>query len=786
MQKELKVLSLAIAIALSQQAVVAEEESKDNKDDNVVTIVSQKRVQDEVTVPISVSSIGAEELQFNGANDLNDLSNLAPNFSTNSQEGYQAAIYMRGVGTWSRNIGFDTRVGVYLDGVYLGQSSALNQAMMNLDAAEIVRGPQGTLFGKNTVAGAVNLISKKPSTEGFEGRFGVEFGNFNMLQFSTDLNIPLGDGTAMQISAQDDSVDGQYYNLFNGNELGGRDTTSGRLQITHDFSDKLNMYLSYDESTSEGSWVQGEALSDTFGQFPVESDPLLALAAGPLVGQIAEPYVVLTNVDSANGYDNKGANVTLEYTTDDNAIIRSITAKRESENLYINDTDYSPFSFLKIQFDDRYKTTTQEFQYISEDNDEFEYLFGIYYYDQEGKTERDAIPGNDIALLNTAFGLPCIGTVDILNPLSYCLEGDKTVFNRGVVDVVSWAGYTNMSYAIGEDTHLDFGLRFTSEEKKAFYQLGTEDGGVNGIIFGVANGQVVDKFSDDFVSHNIGIRTVVDDTNYYAKWSTGFKSGGYNLDFIDQFALNEKARFFKETVDSYELGMKGRYMDNDLKFTAAIFYSEYEDYQVNQFLALGPNASTISIRNVPSATTKGLELGVDYNLNENMTIEFNYGFLDAVFDSYPGGGVRLPDGSNADASGNTMPYAPEHSISSAFTYEKSITDEAIFISRLGVNYNSEQFTNPWNVSSYTVGVPSPVDGSFVPTGSLPFGRIAPHTLLNLHIGFVSANGDWDVFLWGKNITDKEYLSESFRDFFNTYTEQQAGQQTYGVEFNLYF
>ncbi|RLA05537.1 MAG: TonB-dependent receptor, partial [Gammaproteobacteria bacterium] len=141
-------LPLAISLALyGTQLVAAEGDAAagvDNqKNDNIVTVTAQKREQDEMEVPTSVTTLGEEDLQFSGANDLNDLSQLAPNFSTSGEEGYQSAIYMRGVGTWSRNIGFDTRVGVYLDNVYLGQSSALNQAMMGLQQAEVLRGPQG-------------------------------------------------------------------------------------------------------------------------------------------------------------------------------------------------------------------------------------------------------------------------------------------------------------------------------------------------------------------------------------------------------------------------------------------------------------------------------------------------------------------------------------------------------------------------------------------------------------------------------------------------------------------
>ena len=776
MQRQLKLLSIAVAIAINGPVALAEESGEeDKKDDNVVTIVSQKRVQDEVTVPIAVTSINEEELQYNGATDLNDLSNMATNFSTSGQEGYQSAIYMRGVGTWSRNIGFDTRVGVYLDGVYLGQSSALNQAMMGLAAAEVVRGPQGTLFGKNTVAGAVNLISIKPDTSGTHGQIGVEVGNFNSQQLNARLNMAFSEDTAIQVTAMDSSKEGAYYNLYSSSRVGDRDFSALRFQLTSQITDKLDMYLSYDDSTAEGSWLNGEALTDTFGNYTVAEDPLLNQAAGPLVGQIDQPYIIMSNVTPQNNYENDGLNLTLSYAADNGATLRSITAIRDSDSHFVSDTDYSPFSFLYVDFRDSYETQTQEFQYISEDNDNFEWLAGLYFYEQEGSTVRDAVPGEHLALLNAAFGLPCIGEVDITNPFSYCLEPGKIVFNRGTVDVSAWAAYTNMSYKLAENTHLDFGLRFTSEKKDADYALGTDNGGVNGIIFGVANGTVVDGFSDNFVSHSLGIRHQVGNSNYYLKWSTGFKSGGYNLDFIDQFALSQKARFNKETVNSYELGVKGRYLDNDLKFAAAVFYTDYEDYQVNQFLPL-ENGSTISIQNVPEAVSKGVELSIEYAFNENLSGEFNYGYLDATFGEFPGGGRRLPDGSNADATGNVLPYAPKNSLTSSLHYEKEVGSAAIFVARLSWQYNSEQFSNTWNVRTHQVT-----------TGSrIPFGLIDNHHLYNARFGFVGINGDWDVFIWGKNLDNAEFNQDSFRDFFNTYTEQKYDQRTYGVEMNYYF
>jgi iron complex outermembrane receptor protein len=786
MQNNIKLLSAAIALALSSTVVIADDNTDDKSKDNVVTIVSQKRTQDEVTVPISVSSINEEELQYSGATDLNDLSNLAPNFSTNGLEGYQGAIYMRGVGTWSRNIGFDTRVGVYLDGVYLGQSSAINQAMMGLAQAEVVRGPQGTLFGKNTVAGAVNLISIKPNTSELEGQVGVELGNFNMRQYNARVNVPINETTAIQVTALDTEQQGEYFNLFSQERVGDRNYKAARFQLTTTLFDVIDTYFSFDDASSDGTWLNGEALTDTFGQYPTASDPILNQAAGPLVGQIVKPYIIMSDVTPSNGYDNKGYNLTLEYETDAGATVRWITAQRDSQAEFVSDTDYAPVNFLYVDYLDKYDTTTNEFQYISADNEEFEYLAGLYIYDQEGATVRDAVPGSDIAILNAAFGLPCIGEVDITNPLSYCLEADKIVFNRGTVEASSWAAYTNMSLQLAENTHIDFGLRYTKESKSADYTLGTEDGGVNGIIFGVANGTVDNTFDDKFLSHSLGVRTVIGENNFYVKWSTGFKSGGYNLDFIDQFALSQNARFDKETVNSYEAGMKGRYLDGDMNFAAAVFYTDYEDYQVNQFLPLGDNASTISIQNVPEAITKGIELSVDMRFNDNLSADFNYGYLEATFGDFPGGGRRLPDGSNDDATGNTLPFAPKNTLSTTVQYQTQVGQDAMFVAILGLQYNGKQFSNTWNSTTHTTGVVNPANGQFIPTGTIPFGLIDKHYLYNARLGLVSVNGDWDVFVWGKNLDGASFNQDSYRDFFNTYVERKYDQRTYGVELNYYF
>jgi len=808
-------LSVAITMALYGTQAIAEEDDAKEGDDNIVIVTAQKRSQDEMAVPTSVTTLGAEEMQFNGANDLNDLSDMAPNFSTSGEEGYQSAIYMRGVGTWSRNIGFDTRVGVYLDGVYLGQSSSLNQAMMGLQQAEVLRGPQGTFFGKNTVAGAVNLISIKPDVRGTEGQVGIEVGNSGLQQVTGRLNLPVGEVSAIQLTAMKHDFDGDYVNINSGSpvEVGARDNTYFRFQFSHMIGENLDLYVSYDNSEAKGTMINGEALSDPFGRINLENfnnqHPYSPYPLGPItpLDQASlEPFVMNSSQTPENNYDSSGVNVTFTYETESGATLKSISSKRDSFSYYISDTDYSPNELLHVEFTDDYENTSQEFQWISPDNEDFEYLGGIYIYDQKGTTGRDAIPGSDVTALaqlrlpaHPLLGPPCTPTA---NAFGYCFFPGPAVFNRGSVDVSSWAAYANASFKIAENMHLDIGIRYTDEEKNANFNLGDDGNPLMRQVFSVGEGTVGGRYEDDFVSHSVGLRYQSGNTNYYLKNSTGFKSGGFNTDFIDQVTLDAGAGFDKETVDSWEVGMKGRYMDGKMSFTLAVFDAEYDDYQVNQFVALGADSSTITINNVDKAYTSGLELGLGYQFGDNFSAEVNYGYLDATFGDFPGGGERLysdvTDGNpingyyNADATGNPLPYAPEHSISSNFVYETDLDTfgGTTFIAVLNHSYASDQQSSTWNVSEHTLGFTTYVDPPgitvFVPTDTIPFSILEAHHLMNLRLGLIDSEGDWDVFLWSKNITDEDYMVESFRDFFNTYTEERGDQRSYGVEANYYF
>ncbi|MEL0069046.1 MAG: TonB-dependent receptor plug domain-containing protein, partial [Gammaproteobacteria bacterium] len=207
-------LPLAISMAIYGPTTLGQESEDDNADDdNVVIVTAQKRSERLTEVPIAMSVFAEDKIDQTGVQELRELGDFIPNMIVTQGTDFNSRILIRGVGAPSRNIGFDSRVGVYLDGVYLGQGPSVNQDLVDLAQVEILRGPQGTLFGKNTVAGAVSMVSKKPD-EFFEGKITVGWGNYNARETKANLNLPLADNMYAKIAVSDRVRDGYITNVY--------------------------------------------------------------------------------------------------------------------------------------------------------------------------------------------------------------------------------------------------------------------------------------------------------------------------------------------------------------------------------------------------------------------------------------------------------------------------------------------------------------------------------------------------------------------------------------------
>jgi iron complex outermembrane receptor protein len=689
-----------------------------------VVVTAQKIEEDIQQVPGSVSVIDAEMIDTSRTTRLLDLDTLVPNMNFTERIGMFRRITMRGVGSYSRNIGFDTRVGVYLDGVYLGQSPALNLDLIDVERVEVMRGPQGAFWGQNTVAGAINIVSRTPQQQ-LAGSTAVEVGNAGHRRAQLYLSTPiLPDRLAGSFAFSRFQRDGFYTNISNGEDLDEQNSDSFRGQLDALLSDRADFNLKFDESSSDRRALLGDPLTDTF-------------AVGP---ELMAPgdYEVNFNITPHEDTDIYGISGTLHYVMDNDAQVTSITAFRNSISRCQNDLDYSIVDLFSIDYRDEYSQFSQEIDWNSGQHGPLRATGGLHYFRQDGETDRAALAGSMAA----ALGDPGI------------LPGSK-VWNSGEVITDSYAVFLNTTYSITPRTDVSVGFRYTYEDKKADFFL---DGSQSG-SFNIAVLDYTDKMSDSTFSPSFGLTYAFSDSIAgYAKVTTGYKSAGYNLDFLSNNDVAAGIPFGKETVVNYEAGLKSHFLDNRIGANLAAFYAVYDDYQVNQFIDLGGGATSISIKNAAKVVSRGGELELSMQPVPEWRIKSALSLLDAYFRSFPGGGTA-----GADASGNDLPYAPHFTSAQLTLYGNYF-------------HSGKQYTTPSNVET------QPLLGG----GSVPYGLLQSYDLFSATLSLASANDAWEVKGWVKNITNEKYLQDTIRDFFGTIVITRGLPRTYGIELRYKF
>lgn len=714
-----------------------------------VVVSAQKRSQRLIDVPVSVAAVSSESMEAAGVQRFSNIAGQVPNLTVRASSGLVSSVFIRGVGSHSRTIGFDPRVGVYLDGVYMGPSPALNQELIGLERIEILKGPQGALFGKNTVAGAIDMVSRKPDSE-FGGGVKASIGNYGGEKYTVDVNVPFSSSVAGNLVVSQNERDGYSKNLFNGDEANEVHSTAFRAQLAVDTIDKLELRLSLDGMTSDENVNFGEALTDTFGA-----------TLSPTADQNRK---FSQNHTSRENKDILGAAISADYTFDNEFSIRSITSQRSTDYELFLDVDYSDLDLLTTNYQDDVETFTQEFQLVSPAGERFEYIAGLYYFDQKGETQRIAQGGS----LSFLLGFPPGGAVT----------------NSGSVDTESMAVFSNMTYDLTEKLELGFGFRFSSEEKSVDWKLDSMGG-----LLGIATIEVVDDRRDDNFSPTLTLSYAFnDDITGYFRYAEGYKSGGYNVDFVSELGLPDRTtvseaayrvasadyiRFDEETVKNYEVGVKGSLLDRRLHFSSVVFWTDYSDFQVNQSRDLGGGRSAIVLTNAARVRTKGVELELTYYATEFLKVSSGMGALDTEFLEFPGGGIF-----GADVSGNELTHAPDFQANLALDYERELPSLSGFTLRAHVDwsYSDSAYTTADNQETIEL----------LAGGRVSFGSLDEHDVVNARVGLLSENGRWEVSLWARNLFDKEYLVESDRDFFGTIKENLGDPRRYGVDISYTF
>lgn len=683
-------LGMASAMGANAQTVGADAGGE-------IIVTAQKRAQSQQDVPISLAVISADKLEQQNVTTLSGLQSLTPNLRFTVSTG-TPQIYVRGVGGGGRNVGFDPRVGVYVDGVYIGDTGSLDAVLVGLERVEVLRGPQGFLFGENTDAGAISLVTRAPSATP-SGSFSVGYGRYNRLEATARINVPLASDVFASLAATSTTRDGNVTNLFNGRKLNKIDNQGVRGRIRINASERTVIDFGADYSRSQNNLVVGEMLTNMFGSAP----------SG------APSYTVNQNEDELDRRTSMGASMTVTHETD-GLSLTSITAYRKSIRRWVTDTEHGPASIINVIYKDNYSTFSQELRAASSDaTAPLRYLAGIYYASSHNSSVRRSDFGADSGV----FGFP-VGGTQILTPT---IRTDRI------------SGYASLDYDVVPNLTLNAAGRLSYEKRDletSQYSDFTSAGYVNFSGF-------TDALSETHFIPSVGFQYKPDrNLMFYGKYSRGVKSGGFNVDYMTVAAPNGRPYpFSSESVQSYEAGVKSEWLDRRLRVNLSVFLNRFKDYQLFQNLITPSGLLDLRLLNAGSVETWGPELEINVQPTKNLSLNLSGAWLSAKYTSFKNGG-----GIGVDYDGNHLEYAPKWTLNASADYRTDIDliDRGYAFGNINYAYKSNQYADASNATFYRIGETND---------------------LNLVVGFggaLTGSANWELSAALMNVTNGQQLN----------------------------
>ena len=713
-----------------------------------ITVTARKRAETLQDTPVSVTAFTGNNMEARGFTDVSQISDYTPNvqFDTTaplSGGSNAATIFIRGVGQTDFNHNVDPGVGVYIDGVYLARSVGSVLGLLDVERIEVLRGPQGTLFGKNTIGGAVNVTTKRPGGE-FEGKVNATYGRFDRFAINGMLNIPLNeDQLALRLSGTTESQDAIAYRA-DGVGLGGKDNSGARATLYWNASDNLDVTLSADYTTAD----EDSPVESLLGINPAAQLIILnnAFVATDPSGIFDDRYVidsldvggVMDNGTSelvGSEYEIYGVSMTLNWNVAD-IDIKSITAYRNMDMSFGRDADHSPLVIQHTANEIEHDQFSQEFNITGTAfDDKLDWLIGALYFEEQSYNYATVpiVPGlfQNPGLEAMALSLPDGPDKERLLGL---VAGGASGGGPDNIDNTSYAAFLHTSYHFTDQFTLTAGLRYTHEKKyvdvkSSFLQLlqTVPEGAPVPPAFYLLTDTDAEKEFDNLSLHlNLEYRWN-DDVMTYLSYSEGFKSGGFNARYLLPRA--EPLGFDEEEVTTYEFGLKTELFDRRLRLNIAAFYSEYSDIQVSAVRNGEPFT-----QNAAEATIKGFEVEFTALATEHLTLMGGIGYLDSGYDNLePGTLVSLDD---------MFVDSPEWSVNIAAEYVVPINDAAELVFRGDYSYRSEFANDATNTPELIQ------DG---------------YGLLNGGITLDFVEKGLSVTAYGRNLTDEHYIMSGWAD-----------------------
>ncbi len=751
-------LAIPFASGSAEEAVIEE-----------IIVTAQKRAEPLQETPVSVTAFSGRTIEALGFRQSVDITAQTPNFSVGYPNGDTGvpAMFIRGVGLNDFAVLNQGPIASYVDETYISSNAAQIFQLLDVERVEVLRGPQGTLYGRNATGGTVNYHSRRPGDE-WNGWARAGYGRWSTTKFEGAVGGPISDTVGIRAAVLKTDSDGWLKNRFTGNDQQGIDEFAWRVLLEADPSDELNLLLNVHGGETTSDAVQYRHL----GTWPApfffgDNCPNADILAGNCVdilgyseGMDFFNFIDGSTADAVPGYregnydfEDKndtsfwGMSLTLNWQLPNDMALKSITSYDDVDDARPEETDASPADVLTGVLGVKQETFSQELQ-LSGQRESWNWIVGGYYLSDKAD---DQTSFDLLRLLRPGFiGVDdpavCGPLVPAGNPTGFC--PDQFVFEQQSATrqkIESFAIFADASFDLTEALRLSVGLRYSDESvdhEAAFFYA--EPAAGDPLITGSED-------KTDF--SNVSGRVVLDwkpveDLLVYASVATGFKAGGIQSTTDGSFPYDE------EELVSYEAGFKWTTAGGRLRFNGSAFYYDYTDLQVFQFVIVGNPPTPISLlTNASDAETIGAEFELQWVPVDNLMINLGLGLLDTEYKDFV-------DDLGNDFSGNKITLAPDVSFNGLIQYDVPVP---------GGNLTLQA---DWSYQ----------DDVFFDSLNNPLLSQDGYWLWNARVAWTSSDDQWEVAGWGRNLGNEKYLSYAFDLSFFGFHEQMLGTpRAFGVE-----
>lgn len=700
-------MALGLAAGLAAPAMAQDDQatSKVSTGNEIITVTARKKTERLQEAPVAVTAIGSDRLERIGATDISDLSGRAPNVTINTigNFGSSVAVFIRGIGNGDPDSTVDPSVGIYVDGVYIPRTANSSLDLFDVEQVEILRGPQGTLFGRNTTGGAVNYRTKRP-TGNFDIRGAITLGDYGQRDIKFAAETPLIDDVlSVKVAAFSQHLDGYYLNTFTGIP-GRRAPTSAGESNTFTFRPSI-LFTPTDnfELTIIGEYSRERSENLPSINVSPPNQLLQVFYNVPSFGRDENVRAFAFNVPGRSDIDVWGVTAEANWDIGPGTLTSVSNYRETTKDINNNDTDGTTAPFFETLRDQPHEQYSSELRYNANVTDDLNIIAGLYYFRQKYFLRRDTF-------LNVT-------------------NGPVTARNNAITGQThkNFAIFGQAEYNVTPELRVSLGGRFTTEKKDFFATLFTPFPTL-GPVFNL------DESWSNF-GPSVGIDYQPNDNILlYAKYSKGFKSGGFNGRGGTPGALGP---FDEESVNAFEGGIKADWLDNRLRTNLAVYYNKYDDLQRTVIRTLtaqtgGNNQETVT-DNAASASVKGFELEVSAVPVDGLNLDFSAGYNNASYDEY--NADLNGDGIVTDNSDRDISRAPRWTLGGGVSYAADLGGAGLLTFR-------GDWTHVGKQNLLTAGTPN--------------GRISSYDVIDASVRWDLPGDQAYVTVFVKNLNDELY------------------------------